>query len=352
MIIIFNEFVSFTLKSNQKLSVIFHVIMAGMAGYDQATNYQASSATATAASTLLSQQQYHPSGYLQAHQTTGNASPVASNASRTSPGNDHLSLSLTTSQQRPPHEQHLQHSQWHHHQEYQHHHLGQQANRYGPHYYDNRNGYYQTLESQNWHEPVRSADGGGSTNLGNNSNGGNSNRSCDSPISQQHSSYVTQPQTSQYPSGCKVATGPPSPQKTETTLQYPQTQYQCPITQYNNNIQPSATTPSSHHNTYSVNPSNSEASVGQGSPGLPSSNGGNITAAGSNQQNTHQSASVTAATQPTAPSSQGQLPSPLYPWMRSQFGKTVNNLFMHGFRTRYTFQNESVGVKLTHVIKR
>ncbi len=302
--------------------------MAGMTGYDQTANYQAASVAASVAATaVLSQQQYHPgvaSGYIHSHQTSSSgASPgsagtptTCSASTVTDPLN--CSTSSSTDPQTIRHQQlHQQH--WHHHQYQPSQHLAQPT-RYGQ-YYD-RNGYYHQhpVESQNWHEPVTGeASTANASGNGTGSNG-TSNRT-ESPVPQH--SYNAPSHPSQYGS-CKLANaGPPSPtQKQENPQQYQQ--FQCPISQYNNNLSsPSSTHHATVHNSYS---SGSEVGVSQESPSIPASSGGGTTTAepisGPTPQPNNQSSGNNIGSA-AAPASQGPLPSPLYPWMRSQFGKSL-----------------------------
>ena len=248
-------------------------------------------------------------------------------------------------------------------------------------YYD-RNGYYvhqQQIEPQNWHEPVQLGGGGGGGGGGSTGTGGSVR--ADSPtINSQLQSYapVTTPGTStnQYttPSlNCKIPSGsgggggsgsgsggsgggntptgasgagssgppqPPSPtavQKQEPTTHHQYQGYnQCPISQssqpiYNNNIPPpppsagGAAPPggppgAGHqqiHNNYALtpDPTVSGGPGGQPSPSQGSGSGGGSGGGGGGGQGSQGSGAQGSNT------SQAQLPSPLYPWMRSQFGK-------------------------------
>ena len=219
--------------------------------------------------------------------------------------------------------------QWH---QYQHQQMqGSPSQRYP--YYD-RNGYYQHqqqhLDPQSWHEPVAAASAAVSTGA---TTPGANNRS-DSPtsLSQPQHSFpgatppgAAQSQTQQAGSGgpvqpppqqsqanvnqysCKLAPVPPSPPASETApSQHQYQQYPCPLggqnqaqqpqqAIYNNNL------PQQVHNTYALTSDHGQPSpVGPGSAGGP--------------QNTQQPQQA-----PSTP--QAPLPSPLYPWMRSQFGK-------------------------------
>ncbi len=276
--------------------------MSGMTGYDQATSYP------TAA-------QYNYVPNLQGMGLGGGGQD---------PGLDPRQL-----------------QQWHH--QYQPHqmHQGHSPTTQRYPYYD-RNGYYQHHQQQqlDWHEPVVStavASTAGTPGPGAAGTGAaagavprpDSPGSVQQQLAQQQptnhsfSSPPPPPQTSgvnQY--SCKLAagtaTGPPSPtqqqqqQKTEPQQQqqHQYQQYQCPITPqsqvYNNNLPP-------QHNTYGLNevqPSPVSGQGGGGGNGAGGGPGGGGPGGGPPQQQP-----------PQAP-----LPSPLYPWMRSQFGKLMSLL--------------------------
>ena len=312
--------------------------MSGMTGYDQAASYS------------TSQYSYVPN---LPSATGGNGLNGQTGGGGVATGDPNGSLG-------DPRQLH----QWHHGGYHQPSHgmqmpQGSPTSQRYPSYYD-RNGYYnvhqQSLDSQqSWHEPV--VPGSGALNTG-----GTTTPRPDSPssIGMQQTGYaspaVTNPVNNTSYS-CKMAAqqaaaslavsgsltgpgGPPSPntpqgqpkgndnpqQQHQATVgqQYPQYQ-QCPLSQssqpiYNNNIPPpppgSVVGPGGPgvpggphqpvHNSYSLSPDGhvgqpSPGSMGQGTPGGGPPNG---------------------PQGPGAP--QAPLPSPLYPWMRSQFGKTLN----------------------------
>ncbi|XP_071745312.1 uncharacterized protein [Lepeophtheirus salmonis] len=299
-------------------------MMSGMTGYDQTTSYPAS------------QYNYVP------NLSGGPASPVDGGG-----GDPHRGM-----------------HQWHH---YSGHHQMQQpvggdphspnANRY-PSYYDSRNGYYmhhggghqqQQIEPGSWHEPVLPR--------------------ADSPISQQlaqQQNYSPTPVVnssgsggSSYNSSCKMTpavggAGPPTPPGKTEPLHPGYTQYNaCPISSqnnqvYNNNIPPPLP-PVQVHNSYAMSPEHATAPNAQAAPQQPPPpppsqqqqvvGGGPVTSQvppapqsvvldHSNQQPLEQhQAPQHQEHSPTPQGSQGSgqnasqssLPSPLYPWMRSQF---------------------------------
>ena len=214
-------------------------------------------------------------------------------------------------------------------------------------YYD-RNGYYmhQGAEGsqQNWHEPVVPVSGGG---LGPPVAGAVRPDSPSNvmphgfpqvpqqPVPQQPGGGAPGSQQGQY--SCKLATGPPSPsevvqQKIEPNSQHPtppggnsmgqqQTPYQqypCPISQSQQHSQGQNQQQVYNNNLPQVpQPPPNGAGVGGSGNGAPPYNltpehhgqpsPGSMGGGGPNSQNQNA---------PQAP-----LPSPLYPWMRSQFGK-------------------------------
>lgn len=202
-------------------------------------------------------------------------------------------------------------------------------------YYD-RNGYYvhqqhgQSFETASWHEPVSVAAAAAAVQQ--------SSCRSDSPSAlQPYPSPVVSTATGNY--SCKMAVQPPhsagatppspSQQKTndnpqsvaaaQHTQQQQYAQYQCPLTQssqpqppppnvYNNNLP--VPQPQPVHNSYSLS---GEPGAGGGGPPPPHVVGGQPSPV--QQQQPQQGG---GQTQQAAPP-QAPLPSPLYPWMRSQF---------------------------------
>eukprot|EP00096_Caligus_rogercresseyi_P001673 TRINITY_DN127_c1_g2_i3.p1 TRINITY_DN127_c1_g2~~TRINITY_DN127_c1_g2_i3.p1 ORF type:complete len:351 (+),score=107.34 TRINITY_DN127_c1_g2_i3:172-1224(+) len=271
--------------------------MSGMTGYDQTTSYPAS--------------QYN---YVPNLSGGGPGSPLAEDPNRGAMhqwhhyggggGNHHHQMP----QQQPPPQQVVEPN-------------SPNANRY-PSYYDGRNGYYMhggQLESP-WHEPVLPP-------------------RADSPISQQQQlsqNYSPNPAYS-----CKMA-GPPSPPGKTEPLHPPTgyTQYNaasaCPISSqappnpqvYNNNIPPQmhggGYLPESGGNAPVPPPVVPAPQQPQGASqqgGTPSSLEPPLDPPLPNQPNQEHSPTPQGSTGSGSGNGppQAPLPSPLYPWMRSQF---------------------------------
>lgn len=302
--------------------------MSGMTGYDQTASYSSAA-----------QYNYVPNLH-------GSPSPsvVASAASGVASATDQGGLIG------PGHQVH----QWH--QQYQPHHQMQQANsnqRYS--YYDSRsNGYYaQHLDSGggNWHEPVTAC---GTTSVSRpDSPGGlfspqNQYSSC-----KLASSGSTTPGAPGAPSGATsgntTAAAPPSPsqqqqqpQKSEPNSQQHQySQYQCPpaLSQsqiYNNNLPPPPPHaagptgppggPHQVHNSYPLSPDLVHGGQpspvgGSGSNGGANRSGDGGSGGGNLSQSPQGGGSGGGGSAGSGGNAQNSVPSAIYPWMRSQFGK-------------------------------
>ncbi len=138
----------------------------------------------------------------------------------------------------------------------------------------------------------------------------------------------------------KASAGADNPQQMQPYAGQQQTQYQCPLTQssqaqgvYNNNMPagagPGGPPPSGGGGAAGIHNSYSLSSDGS----APPSGGPNGQAGGGGVVGGQHSPGQQAPPGPNGPGGQNQsqapLPSPLYPWMRSQFGKKKRFHFLH-----------------------